>query len=330
VQAVSSGSGVPSAQRQDRERLLSVLAATFRDLQQEIRAVADTVARQDALLTELARSRQAEARVAELAETLPDRLGAAIAAAIEARQEGYLQRFDEVVNTIATQLATSLPKRLGSAIADAVEERQDVLVRLVERSSEDLRDHLGDTLGDKLASALPKRIAADAASAIEAREQEVVGRIAELADGLGERLAESIAQQLGPALVAATEAGQRAISAQVRAASAELRDSLAEVQASAAALIDEARGFSVPGAVPDVAGRRWAGGPAPSVEQAVDRAVHSVLSRANAALPRAGRHPSLADDDDDPPASVVSSGGELSPEERAEVDKAKAALRAKM
>jgi 5-formyltetrahydrofolate cyclo-ligase len=313
-------------QGQDRDRLLSVLASTFRELQLDIRAIAENIARQDAMLAELARSRQAEARIAELAETLPDRLGAAIAAAIEARQEGYLRRFDEVVNTIATQLATSLPKRLGSAIADAVEERQDVMVRLVERSSEELRAHLGDTLAESLAQALPARIGAETASAIEAREHDVVARIGELADGLGARVAESIANQLGPALVAATQAGQQTIAAQVRSATAELRDSLAEVQASAAAMTDEARGFSAP----DIAASGWANRSNPTVEQAVDRAVHSVLRRAGGGVPEAGRHPSFAAD---PFAGAhVDAGGpeDISDEERAEIDKGKAALRAKV
>jgi 5-formyltetrahydrofolate cyclo-ligase len=316
----------PTGQSQERDRLLSVLASTFRELQHEIRAIADNVARQDAMLAELARSRQAEARVADLAEALPDRLGAAIAAAIEARQEGYLRRFDEVVNTIATQLATSLPKRLGSAIADAVEERQDVMVRLVERSSEELRNHLGETLAETLAQALPARIGAETASAIEAREQDVVARIGELADGLGARVAESIASQLGPALVAATEAGQQTIAAQVRSATAELRDSLADVQASAAALSDEARGFNAP----DVAASKWGLPSNPSVEQAVDRAVHSVLRRAGAGLPEAGRHPSLAVDPSFDTLPGAGSDREISDEERAEIDKAKAALRAKV
>ena len=80
----------PVGQSQERDRLLSVLASTFRELQQEIRAIADTVARQDAMLAELARSRQAEARVADLADSLPDRLGAAIAAAIEAEWSGIV------------------------------------------------------------------------------------------------------------------------------------------------------------------------------------------------------------------------------------------------
>src|SRR2546423_2288473 len=316
----------PVGQGQERDRLLSVLASTFRELQQEIRAISDAVARQDAMLAELARSRQAEARVADLADSLPDRLGAAIAAAIEARQEGYLRRFDEVVNTIATQLATSLPKRLGSAIADAVEERQDVMVRLVERSGEELRNHLAETLADTLAQALPARIGAEAASAIEAREHDLVERIGELADGLGARVAESIASQLGPALVGATEAGQRAIAAQVRSATAELRDSLSEVQASAAALSDEARGFSAP----DVAASGWGLPSNPSVEQAVDRAVHSVLRRAGAGVPEAGRHPSLAVDLSLETSPASGGVEEISDEERAEIDNAKAALRAKV
>ena len=208
----------PPATRRDpdRDRMLAWLVTTFRDIQQEVHALSESVGRQQALLADLSQARQAELRVAELAQNLPDRLGAAIAAAIEARQEGYIQRFDEVVNTIGTQLASSLPKRLGSAIADAVEERQDVMVRLVEHNSKQLQERLGETLTEALSKTLPKRIGAEAATAIEAREQAVVDRIGELVDTLGTRLADAIAEQLGPALVAATEAGQKVVAAQVR------------------------------------------------------------------------------------------------------------------
>ena len=319
----------PAAAKQgmDRDRLLSVLASTFRELQQQIQAVADNVARQEAMLAQLARSREAEARVADLAETLPDRLGAAIAAAIEARQEGYLRRFDEVVNTIATQLASSLPKRLGSAIADAVEERQDVMVRLVERTGEELRADLGNTLIAALGDALPQRIGAETAEAISAREHEIVARIDEIVEGIGARVAESIAQQLGPALVAATEAGQEALAEQVRTASADLRESVAEVESAAASLLADTRSM----AAVDL-NERWAtpAGPAASVEQAVDRAVHSVLRRAGAALPDVIHHPSGALGPAPVAAVRASPSDELSGEERTEINEAKAALRAKV
>src|SRR5204863_2988859 len=99
-------------------------------------------------------------------------------------------------------------------------------------------------------------------------------------------------------------------------------------QASAGALSDEARGLSGR----EVAAGAWGAPSNPSVEQAVDRAVHSVLRRAGAGVPEAGRHPSLAADPFIDGVNDAASAGadEISEEERAEIDKAKAALRAKV
>lgn len=137
-----------------RTEILDWMRAAFDGLRRELRVLNDTVARHQSTLGELAESRAAETRVVDLADTLPDRLGAGIAAAIEARQDAYMHQVDEHVSRLATQLAIELPRRLGTAIADAIEERHDVLLRRVEQTTAQLREELVADVADLVMASL--------------------------------------------------------------------------------------------------------------------------------------------------------------------------------
>lgn len=273
---------VPEAARAE---VLDWMRTAFDGLRGEIRVLTDTVARQQSTLAELAEARQAELRVVELADTLPDRLGNAIAAAIGARQEAYVARVDDVVSNLGVELARTLPARLGTAIADAIEERQEALLSRVDQTSVQLRIDLAGTLTEALSVSLPKRVGTATAAAIHARHEALVEHIEELATGLGTRLAASMVEQVAPVLMAAAETNREAVADQVRQATAEVRASLAALEPAPPRL----REVQASGQLHTTPGRSAFHPAAPqaphSVEQAVDRAVSQVLDRAVVAAP---------------------------------------------
>ena len=230
-------------------RLEAWVRSGFDELRAELRAVNEAVAAQHAALEELAEARAAELRAIELADTLPDRIGMALAAAVEARQEAYVGRVDEVVNELATYLARTLPTRLGTAIVDAVEERQEVLLRRVDEISTRLSHELSEALTESLSASLPQRVGTETAAAMEARQQALLDQVNQLTERLGAQLATAISERLAPEL-------------------------LSEVEASVASLRAQFRGLRAVGE------RDMHGDSSASVEQAVTSAVDRVLQRA--------------------------------------------------
>ena len=101
--------------------------------------------------------RAAAARVVELADVLPDRLGAAIAAAIEIRQNSHLVD----LNVVATRLASAVAQVAAAAdalLAEAVrlratgEEMTANAAQAIEAAATRAVRHLGE-LGPSLADA---------------------------------------------------------------------------------------------------------------------------------------------------------------------------------
>ena len=148
-------------------------------LRDELGRISRALQRHHGTVTELVGRQAAAERITELARVLPDRLGAAIAAAIETRQDAYLGELDAVTERLASCLTQV------AAAADALREES---VRL-------RRDGAGpaDELGE-------------AAIAIEGTAARVVRRIAELAPPLAPA-AEAATVPPGPRRSARTARG---------------------------------------------------------------------------------------------------------------------------
>jgi len=167
---VDKGMGMATADSHSGTDAIAWARGSFDALRSEVAALAASVARQQAVLDRVA---QIDVDVVELASNLPDRLGAAIAAAVESRQKSFVAQVDEMatrlesVSASVREQARHAVETLEKAIRDsstAAQTAADTGKRMHETSRSTAEQLLGL---EELLSRLPHELRAGLAQTNE-------------------------------------------------------------------------------------------------------------------------------------------------------------------